>query len=146
MITASNVANASPGELLCMTYKLFLEHIQQAIAVDGKARQEHVDIGLEIIKQLTGDINFEVELGVQLFNLYVYMQKLLINHKYDEEYLTEAHRLMNIISEGYMKITQEEDKRVRVMQNTENIYAGMTYGKGVLNEMVLTNINRGFRA
>lgn len=32
------------------------------------------------------------------------------------------------------------------MKNTEKIYAGLTYGKNDLNEMVMSDKNRGFNA
>ena len=146
MITVSNVANASPGELLCMTYEILLHHIQEAISTKGKVKEEHVSQAIEVIKQLVGDLNFEIPITRDLFKLYVYVQNLLVNHQYHIQGLEQAYQLIHTIYDGYKEITQKEVNKKPAMQNIESVYAGMTYGKGKLNEIVMTDINRGYHA
>lgn len=140
------MANASPGELLCMTYEILLHHIQEAISTKGKVKEEHVSQAIEVIKQLVGDLNFEIPITRDLFKLYVYVQNLLVNHQYHIQGLEQAYQLIHTIYDGYKEITQKEVNKKPAMQNIESVYAGMTYGKGKLNEIVMTDINRGYHA
>lgn len=146
MVTVSNVANASQGELLCITYKLFLDHIKEAMDKTGIEQEKHVETGIEIIKNLTENLNFKVEIASRLFEIYIYVQNLLINYKYQEGNLKEAYELIQVIYKGYEEIVKQEKSKKPAMQNAENIYAGITYGKGILNEMTMPNTNRGFKA
>lgn len=146
MITVSNVANASQGELLCMTYEIFLHHTREATQTREKAKEEHISQAIEVIKQLVGDLNFEIPIARDLFKVYIYVQNLLINHQYQMQGLEEAYQLVHTIYDGYKEITQKEVNKKPAMQNVESVYAGMTYGKGQLNEIVMTDINRGYNA
>ena len=77
MITVSNVVNASKGELLCITYELFLEQIELAKKSEEPAgRKQAIQKAIKIIQMLVKDLNFEYELSKELFSLYVYVQGL----------------------------------------------------------------------
>ena len=63
MITVSNVANASRGELLCITYELLLEAIEKAgECEDKKDRKPYIEKALEIIKMLAGTLILSMSL------------------------------------------------------------------------------------
>lgn len=151
MITVSNVMNASRGQLLCITYEILLESIQQAIDhFDDKDRKKHIQKAVQVIQLLTEDLNFDYDLSKDLFRIYVYVQGLLVTAKQKEQ-LDEAYRLIDKIYGGYKQITEKEDahnkKNIKKphAQHSESIYAGMTYGKGQLNETILHQ-NKGFKA
>lgn len=146
MITVANVANASRVELLCITYELFLHHIEEALKKDKESRQERINHAKEVLLNLTEDLNFEMAIASDLFNIYIYVQNILINFYKEDNQLKEAYELIEMIYQSYLKLAMQEKDAVPVMQNTENIYAGMTYGKGYLNEMVMQDTNRGFKA
>ena len=145
MITVSNVAQASRGELLCMTYELLLEQIEQAIKSEVPERKKYLDKSIQILRMLVGDLDFEIPLSSELFRIYVYVQGLLIQGKTVKK-LEEAYRLVNKIYEAFKKITEEDCDKKSSIQNAEVIYAGLTYGKNQINETVLTDSNRGFKA
>ena len=145
MITVSNIANASRGELLCITYELLLEQIKMATKSEGEERKVYVEKGIHIIKMLVGDLDFEIPLSSELFHIYVYVQGLLIQAKTNQK-LEEAYRLIHKIYEGFKKITEEEIDKKPSIQNAETIYAGLTYGKEDIKETILQDYNRGFKA
>ena len=47
---------------------------------------------------------------------------------------------------GFKEAAKQEKNTAPSIQNAEVIYAGMTYGKGSLNEVSLENRRRGFEA
>lgn len=145
MITVSNIANASKGELLCITYELLLEQIKMATQSEGEERKVYVEKGIRIIKMLVGDLDFGIPLSNELFRIYVYVQGILIQAKTNQK-LEEAYHLIHKIYEAFKKITEEEIDKKPSIQNAEAIYAGLTYGKEDIKETILQDYNRGFKA
>lgn len=145
MITVSNIAQASRGELLCITYELLLEQIELAIQSQSNEQKKYLEKGIQIIRMLVGDLDFEIALSAELFRIYIYVQGLLIQGKSVEK-LEEAYRLIYKIYEAFKKITEEEVDKQSSIQNAEIIYAGLTYGKNEMKETVIKDYNRGFKA
>ena len=145
MITVSNIANASRGELLCITYELLLEQIEMAMKSEKDKRKKHVEKSVQIIKMLVGDLDFKIPLSTELFRIYVYVQGLLIQAKTNEK-LEEAYRLVHKIYEAFKKITEEEVNKKPSIQNAEVIYAGLTYDKTNIKETSVQSYNREFKA
>ena len=143
MITVANVVNASAGELLCITYEILLENIEKAISC--AENEKYIQKAIKVIQMLTEDLNFEVQLSHELFRIYVYVQGLLVQHKGGEQ-LKEAYKLIDKIYQGYKKISEQEASKAPSMTNAQQIYAGLTYGANDLNEVHLSQGNRGYRA
>ena len=144
MITVSNIANASRGELLCITYELLLEQIEMAIKSEENERKKHLEKSVQVIKMLVGDLNFEIPLSAELFRIYVYVQGILIQAKTNHK-LEEAYDLIYKIYEAFKKIASEEVNKKPSMENAEIIYAGLTYGKTEIKEAIVQDYNRGFK-
>ncbi len=141
MITVAQVTQASDVELLCITFDLFLESVQEAIDEDDiEIKKKHINHCREVLKVLVNNLDMAVPLAQDLFDLYVYVQKLLVS----KEGLVEAHRIMARIKDGFEHIPQ--DKKPSAVENAQNIYAGMTYSGSQLNEIIMENSNRGFMA
>ena len=136
MITPTHVAGATDAQLICITYELFLEAI----------KDKNIKQAKKILNVLTENLNFEVELAHNLFNLYVYIQNILINHYKEDSKLEEAYELIEMIYKGYIEIAKESKVVANTMVNAQTVYAGMTYGKGYLNEIMVESPDRGFKA
>ena len=146
MITVSSVANATKSELVCIGYEICLDNIQRALDAPIEEKKNKVNQALESIKILSQALNFEVPLATNIFKIYVYVQGLLIKEWKDDHKLQEAYDLMHILYEGYVAVARQDTSTVTSMKNTESIYAGMTYGKNELNEVILQDKDRGFKA
>ncbi len=145
MITVSNIANASRGELLCITYEMLLENIKVAEESTGEEREKYLKKSIEIIQMLVGDLNFEFDLSKELFRIYVYVQGLLVNAK-NSEPIVEAYKLISKLYEGFKKAKEKEILTNKSIDNAEVVYAGLTYGPNDLNELSMIQPNRGFKA
>lgn len=150
MITVSRVANATEVQLLCITYELFLADIKDALLLGKEERKEKINAAKEVLGVLVENLNFEVEISKDLFRLYVYIQNILINHYKKDEKLQEAYKLIEMIYKGYKELEEKEQEnglhKKTMVENAQNIYAGITYGKGYLNEMTMDEPDRGFKA
>lgn len=152
MITASQVANATRGQLLKITYDLLLESLNNVKKYHGeKAEKEfHKEIGRsrQILQELIDTLDFKQEISQGLLSIYVYMNGLLIKSlmKYDDALIDEAKGLINQLLEGWDGAIANDPGSLKVMNNAQQLYAGLTYGKNDLNESVLDDNNRGFKA
>jgi flagellar protein FliS len=146
MVTVSTIANATQGELLCITYEMFLYNIEEALKTSGESRDEYIMRALDIIRTLAGDLNFEMVIAQDLFKLYIYVQGILITRNVTDEKLEHAYKIIDVIYKGFLQICDKTLEASPSMKNAEAIYAGMTYSKSDLNEMVIRDNNRGFRA
>jgi flagellar protein FliS len=146
MVTVSAIANASQGELLCITYELFLYNIEQALKEETEKKKVYRDKAVEILKTLTEDLNFEAPIANNLFQLYIYIQGVLLQYDVTNKKLEHIYKVMNILYKGFLEAAEKEGQSEPSMKNAETIYAGMTYGKSDLNEVVFSDQNRGFKA
>ncbi|MBP3728557.1 MAG: flagellar protein FliS, partial [Pseudobutyrivibrio sp.] len=83
-----------------------------------------------------------------LYALYDYVQRNVSKsiYKANSEGLIEAKKVMDELGDAFEQLAKE-DTSAPLMQNTQSVIAGMTYGKGSLNESILGNqSSRGFWA
>ena len=146
MITVSSVANASQGELLCIVYELLLRRFNQIMASEGKARKRHIEEAVYIIKTLVEALNFEIDMAHDLFKLYVYVQGLLLAYDVKNDKVEEAYSIIYKLYKGFKEAAIKEKNSGPSMKNVQEVYAGMTYNKGQLSEVVVEGVNRGFKA
>jgi len=152
MITPSQVANATRGQLLKITYDLLLGSLDNVKKYgQEKAEKEFgVEIGRsrQILQELIDTLDFKQEISRDLLRIYVYINGLLIKSLmvYDASLIDEAKGLINQLLEGWDGAIANDSKSIKVMDNAQQVYAGLTYGKNDLNESVLDNNNRGFKA
>lgn len=146
MITVERVANASRGELLCITYELLMESIEKidlCEKVEEKEKYKHRV--LEIIKMLIGDLDFNYELAKPLFHIYIYIQKLIIQGKSKAEY-EEAYKLIEKIHKAYQEAALLDADQTPVMKNVQSVYTGYTYGLQGVSEISSSAYTRGMKA
>ena len=104
---------------------------------------------IAVLKEnLINTLNFSYELSAELYRIYSYCRELLaaaIYKRRDSE-LLECEELMKMLYEGFVEAASADDS-APLMTNTEQVYAGYTYGKNDINESKLNmHSNRGFFA
>lgn len=149
----ARITQASKSELVVILYDIILEDIKEAKKAGEEGREEILVAGLKhgqrFLQELMSTLDYSYSIAHDLMNLYIYVNKLLLTSiikKKDEE-LDTAAMVLNSLREGFLEVAKE-DKGGPIMVNTQQIYAGLTYGKGALNETSLRtdDSNRGFRA
>ena len=149
----TRITQANKSELLSITYELYFEYTKDARAChkneDMVNFEEYCEQAQKFVLELMQTLNYSYPISKDLFVLYVFVNKMLIQAilKHKVEPLDDADMVMNKIKTGYDKI-KIKDTSKKLMQNTETIYAGLTYGRGNLSEMCDdANIaSRGYRA
>ena len=146
------ITQSNKTGLTVVTYDIFFAYLSDAkSALEAKDRgnyKQSIRQAQKCINELTDTLNFEYDLAAQLHRTYVYCRELLATALYKRSIteLEECEKLMRLLYEGFVKIAESDDSEP-IMKNTEQVYAGYTYGRNDVNESsVNTAANRGFFA
>lgn len=102
--------------------------------------------GERAIDELISALNFSYDLAGQLYSIYVFCRDSLAKAMYRRkiEDLELAERLMRRLYDGFVKAA-EQDTSEPLMSNTQQVYAGYTYGRQDLVETCQDfDTSRGF--
>lgn len=152
-IYTARITQASKSELIVIMYDIILDDIKEANAAYEEGNIELFEQTLKhaqkFLNELMGSLNYKYVMALDLVQLYIYVNKRLITAivKKSPETLESAKEVMERLKIGFEGISKE-DQSGPVMKNTQQLYAGLTYGKGTLNETFLdpTEANRGYKA
>lgn len=165
---AARVTQGSRTDLIVIMYDIILEDVAEARriaeseAVSGKennwkaygiqTREEYKKELLHaarFVSELMAALDFRYRLSYELRNLYVYAHKCLTEAAFSGEVqkLSDVEDMMNGLKSAFETVAKE-DTSGPVMQNSQKLTAGLTYGKGRLNEICVdpSDAKRGFLA
>lgn len=149
----ARVTQASKSELIVILYEMILSEIAEAREAFDRGDQSSYDRELKkaqkYVNELIVPLDFQYKISYDLIGLYLYVNKRIISAimKKDPFILDSAESVLKKLLIGFEGISKE-DKSGPMMSNTQQLYAGLTYGKGKLNETYIdpSNRNRGFIA
>lgn len=149
----ARVTQANRSELIVIMYEIILADIKTA--KESYAKGDKVTYVGELrnaqkfVLELMNALDFEYEISKQLMSLYIYLNKNLIKSmtRYDEELLGTVEMVINKLLDSFKQVSEQDDSEPE-MENTETLYAGLTYGKTSLNETTYCDnmSNRGYTA
>ena len=145
------ITNANKSELiviLCDMFDIYVSDAKTAIEDgDTVVFKNNIRYARAVLSELIDSLNLEYELARNIYQLYRFVERYLIKAdiKLDKTYLIPCLNIMRKMNESYEKIGKL-DPSGPVMKNTEEVYAGITYGRGDLNENMNTAYNRGYWA
>ncbi len=150
---AARVTQASRTELVVIMYEIILADIKSAKIYyhnrDMAMFERELKHAQRFLHELMATLDYRYELSFHLMSLYVFANQAVITAIFQKKTKTldEAESILYILLEGFKSISKK-DSSGPVMQNTQQLYAGLTYGRGVLNEMYIdpNEQSRGFRA
>lgn len=149
----ARVAQANRSELVVIIYELFLLAMDEA---QGAFDKGELSEGVKYIKraegflqELMGSLDRRYEIAEELMRLYRYVYEQLIFSVIRQKMVNgkTVREVMTKLKEAFIQVAKQ-DESGPVMENTQQIYAGLTYGKGSLNEVLLkgNDYNRGYKA
>ena len=138
--------------LTVVTYEILFAYLEDAKSVLKEENWEDYKQAIrksqKCIDELIGTLDFTYQLSAELYQIYMYAKELIGKalYKRKEAELTECENLMRLLYDAFLKVA-ETDHSAPLMQNTEQIYAGYTYGRYDVN-VNSSNMNpsRGFFA
>lgn len=146
------ITQANKTELIVILYEIVLGYMEDAeVALDAGNITEFREALRKVrscFGELIASLNLDYELAARLLSLYLYCNRELIkaDARKEKEPLMHIRSVVSKLLEAYRELAGQ-DTSGPVMQNSQTVYAGLTYGKNSLSENLADQgANRGFRA
>ena len=146
------ITQANKTELIVILYEIVLGYMEDAEVALEAGNITEFRAALRKVRSCFGELiaslNLDYELAARLLSLYLYCNRELIkaDARKEKEPLMHIRSVVSKLLEAYRELAGQ-DTSGPVMQNSQTVYAGLTYGKNSLSENLADQgANRGFRA
>ena len=139
------------GEMIVIMYDIVFAYMEEAKDAYDKNSYEDYKAAVKKsqggIDTLIGALNYKYDIARDLHKLYVYAKNCLAKAIYQNRLdgIEEAEKILKRLYTSFCEAAKT-DTSGPLMRNTQQVYAGMTYGKNTLNESCYSDYNRGFFA
>ncbi len=151
-IFTRRISQANRTQLVVIVYEMLLVYLEDAVkAYEAEDKQEfarNLKLARECIGQMRTSLNFEYELSKNLFAIYCFADRELANDIFGNktDNLDVLKMIFTKLHDAYYTISKE-DKSEPLMDNIQDVYAGLTYGKtDVTESLVNYDAKRGYMA
>lgn len=149
----ARISQANRSGLVVIVFELFSYSMDMAKkAYDSNDKDlvaRHLRKAQECVCELKRNLDFQYEVSHNLASLYRYVNGLLVTAitRRDLSGADEINKVMGSLHSAFEEVARK-DTSGAVMENTQQVYAGLTYGKGRLNEVFMNGNeqSRGFMA
>ena len=153
-IYTRRVTSANKSELIVIIYDIIEENLTLAeealLKGDRETFKNEVKQAVSFVKELLISLDMNYEVSKNLASLYIYVSRCLnfalVSGKKEE--IEAARKVVTKLGKSFREVAKT-DRSEPVMENAQQIYAGMTYGRGLSLDETLINPtfeSRGFRA
>lgn len=145
------ITQCNRSQLLLVTFDICLTYMEEAEQCCSREEWEGYRDALRdadhCVERLQDTLNFQYDISMQLYPLYSFCRGSLMQALYQRrtEGIEHAKRVLTQLQAAFEQAAGQ-DTSEPLMQNTQQIYAGMTYGKKQLNEDYREPDSRGFFA
>lgn len=148
----ARIASANRSELVVLIYEMMEDCLSEAkaslsVKADSEDFQKNITRFRGFLNELMGSLDFQYPVSHDLMKLYIWIDKKATEVFYSKDIgmIDHIQTLLSKLKEGFEEVAKQ-DNSPSVMEHAETIYAGLTYGKGSLNETVdIGNEKRGYR-
>lgn len=144
------ITQSNRTQLVVIIYELILEYVNEARECykesDLEGFAEALDKASGFVKELVNALDFQYDISRQLCSLYLYSNRCLneARRKKSVDELKGIELVVTGLKKSFETIA-ETDTSGPVMQNTQAVYEGFTYGKDSRNQVFQNGEgNRGF--
>ena len=143
------LSQCNQGGMIVIVYDIFFAYMDDAKNAWEKNDRESFKTAIRNVQrtldELMQALDLSYEIARTLHPLYAYCKELLAKTLYENrlDRFEEAESIMRKLYSSFVKVA-ELDHSEPIMSNTQQVYAGMTYGRGSLNENLINDNNRGF--
>lgn len=146
------ISQCNRGELVVVMYDIFFAYVKDVNeayeATDWEAYKEALRKAQRAVDELISALDFTYDLANNLYSIYVFCKDSLAKamYKRDMADVKDAERLMRKLYDGFVHAAKA-DTSAPLMRNTQQVYAGYTYGRDDLIETCQdSDTSRGFLA
>jgi len=145
----SKITLSNRTGLTVVTYEILFAYLADAKSALKEVRFEDYKQAIrqaqKCISELMVTLNFSYELAAELYRVYAYGKELLAKamYKRSEAEIDECENLMRMLHVSFVEVAKTDESEP-LMRNTEQVYAGYTYGRSDVNSSSDANPSRGF--
>lgn len=146
------ITQANPVSMITILYDMTSVYLKDAKAALAKERKnqfvQEIHHAQDCLMELLNSLNVKYEPAPALRELYLYMHRELARAiiSSSEEPLVQPESILTKLRDAYLEL-EKTGSFEPVMDNAQQIYAGLTYGKHSLVESIAQPVNnRGFLA
>ncbi len=146
------ISQANRSQIIVIVYELADTYLDEAMRAHADANEEEYTrlchAAMECVQHLLNAVDDSYELAYPLMNLYIYFNKEISMScaRFDTERLGVTKRQLAELGASFAEVAKADASKP-VMENSQSVYAGLTYGKGTLNENLSDQGgNRGYQA
>lgn len=146
---AMRISQANNVQMILISYEIIDTYLLEAKQTNVGTGDYviSIDKAKRCIEEMMNNLHYEYDIAKDLKQLYLYMKKRLrqaICEK-DVDAIDEVRKMIKDLHDSYESIADTDDSGP-MMQNTQTVVAGMTYGKNqILQESTDDTSNRGYR-
>lgn len=133
------ISQSNRGALVVIIYEIIFAYMKDAEdALTGgnyEGFKEALVKAARGVDELMHSLNFQYEISGDLYSLYVFVKETIAKTviKKQTDGLADAKEVLMNLYTGF-KEAAKQDYSKPLMQNTQQVYAGMTYGRNHLTE------------
>ena len=153
-IFTRRITSANKSEIIVIIYDIIEENLalaKEALAEgDRETYRNEIKQAISFVKELLVSLDMNYEVSKNLASLYIYVSRCLnfalVSGKKEE--IEAAEKVLRKLGESFREVAKTDESKP-VMENTQRVYAGITYGRGLdLDETMVAPAmeSRGFRA
>ncbi len=143
------VTQASRTGLIVIMYEITIKYLSDACERFNAGDIEEFRLNLRkaksFINELSASLDMRYPVSGNLFSLYMFMNNALVRADIRRD-ISETERIIIMLKKLQTAFAEagKEDSSGPMMENTQQVYAGLTYSKSSLNENMYLDENRGF--
>lgn len=143
------LSQCNRGEMIVIMYDIAFAYMEEAKLSHKNLQYEEYKKAIKqtqaTVDTLMQALDFKYEISKDLHKLYVYVKNCLAKSIYQNRLdgIDEAEKILKCLYTSFCEVAGT-DTSEPIMRNTQQVYAGMTYGKNTLNENCYEDNHRGF--
>lgn len=147
------ISNSNPTEIIVLVYEMAEIYMDDAIMASKDGDFDEFSISLnkasKCVNDLINALDLQHEIAKQLLDIYLFINREISMAivKKDAQTVTRLQAMLTKLKKSFEELAKK-DTSGAVMGNTQEVYAGLTYGnnsgRGTLTESTLIQANRGF--
>lgn len=147
------ITQANISSLVVISQEMLIDFIRESIDSYNKGDIDNFMDKLErarkVQSELINMLNVIDDISRDVMSIYIFINKILIDSRSKKD-IRELDKIINIISilkTAFEELAKKDDSD-SLMENTHQVYSGLTYGKGHLNDSLdpMISTNRGYKA
>lgn len=141
-IFTRRITQSSQSELVVITYEIISTYVNDAIDAYDAGDEENFIFNVKKAKQflnnLSSALDFSYKISLELMNIYMYVERCFIESivKNKPARLDVVLDIMQKLKSSFEEVSRQDNSGAS-MRGGEQVYAGLTYGRGVLNEVAM---------